>query len=349
MVYFFLCALLGTAGWTHAFAQTDSGFKPQVLLPPSSDLKGTPPEAAAPPSAQTPGKTFAPQTETQKAVDKRNSAPMGGLPQIPGLGGAGSGGPGFVPSNASPSGGGGYSGPAGYHQAVGQTAFVGDKLSCKRDGIEKCNGVELKLQAAANFDGNRQRFIDWIKPAALYVQAQTGLPASIIIAMAAHETGWGTSANFRERNSMFGHSCWNNATQTGQVQLGNKVMSYTGHCNANRPANEGGKYLSFPNREESLLAYLQNILMSKGRYQGVQKEVRRASTGEAPGVGHWKTVLADIVKSGYAADGGYFMKVGSIIAQHDLEVLDRGDECQICVHQLRRGGAGNSGGSDAIM
>jgi|GEM_PF-5866201 len=328
----------------------ESAMRVQVVDP----AKATPAATTVAPAVVGAGTTrpaFSPQNNGSLPTPINNPAPSpaasngapGGMPNMPGMGGSPNGG---VPGDYSPSsysasrqGPGGSGGPGGYNAATGEEAFVGSKLSCKRDGQETCTGVELKLgplnQNPAN--SNKQAFIEWLKPAALFIQAQTGLPASIIIAQAALETAWGTSANFRNRNSMFGHSCWNNASQTGEAQIGPNRYAWKGDCAADRPANEGGKYLVFPNKENSLLAYLQNILRSRGRYQGVQAETQRARTGEPPGVANWTTVIKDIAASGYAADNGYMMKVGGIIQNYGLDKLNGGD-CQLCVHQQRKNG-----------
>ncbi len=350
-------------------------MKSQVVKEPATPAATTPPQTGAPavgigtsaPGAAVIG-TSAPIT-TQTQAQTPAPAPAAGAPAaapsmpgggMPGGGMPGGGSPGgndFSPSSSSggPGGGSGLSsgggGPGGYAGITGEEAYLGSKLSCKRDGKEACTGVELKLgPAPIQTPGNpdKQAFINWLKPAALYIQAQTGLPASIIIGQAAVETGWGTSTNFTKRNSMFGHSCWNGASQTGQTQIGPNHYTWKGDCAANRPANEGGKYLVFANKENSLLAYLQNILMSRGRYKGVQAEVKRASTGESPGIGDWSTIIKDIAASGYAADKNYMMTVGGAITNQRLDQLNGGD-CQICIHQQRKNGnpvRGTGGAAD---
>lgn len=101
-----------------------------------------------------------------------------------------------------------------------------------------------------------EKFIDWILPFAKLIQENTGLPASVIIAQAAIETGWGRSKGYRDRNSLFGHSCW----RRGQVRefsipIEGQVVRAVGNCTFSRPSNEGGMYLGFSSPLQSLYAY----------------------------------------------------------------------------------------------
>lgn len=321
-------------------------MKVQVIGQPSSPVVNPVPQippVAAPSSAAVGVGETAPQTNLPQNSNTGSGSSSGGSssgsPVNPSgmMGGQPTGG-----ASAQPQGGGSADGssggPGGYRPAVGETAFIGDKLSCVRDGSETCSGVELQLGPAPT-NGDKQAFINWIKPAALYVQAMTGFPAAVIIGQAALETAWGTSVNFTQRNSLFGHSCWNGATQTGEVDLGPKKFSWTGHCNANRP--EGGMYLSFPNKSESFLAYLTLILQSRGRYLGAQRLSASAARGGSPGVASWSMVIRDIAASGYAADNAYAQKVGEIISNYRLDQLSD-NECQRCVHERRKNGGGFS-------
>lgn len=190
-------------------------------------------------------------------------------------------------------------------------------------GAQSC---KLPLQEPApNFPkgaAGQKAFIEWITPAAKYVESKTGLPGAQIIAQAAIETGYGTSPLFRNGNSMFGHSCWNNSSQTGNTKMGDTTVPWKGSCALNRPAAEGGKYLKFDSHADSIAAYVQNLL-EKGPYGELRKIVQASSPPERPA--DPRRTIAATAKAGYAADGSYAQKLNSIVSQNSLQTPLQGE------------------------
>lgn len=188
------------------------------------------------------------------------------------------------------------------------------------------SSCKLPLQEPApNFPkgaAGKKAFIDWITPAAKYVESKTGLPGAQIIAQAAIETGYGTSSLFRRGNSMFGHSCWNNSSQSGNTKMGDTSVPWKGSCALNRPAAEGGKYLKFDSHADSIAAYVQNLL-EKGPYGELRKIVQASSPPERPA--DPRRTIAATAKAGYAADGSYAQKLNSIVRQESLQTPLQGE------------------------
>ncbi len=54
--------------------------------------------------------------------------------------------------------------------------------------------------------GRQRTFLLAIAPLALVVAAEMNLPPSLLLAQAAHESGWGRSRPARELNNLFGHT-----------------------------------------------------------------------------------------------------------------------------------------------
>ena len=179
----------------------------------------------------------------------------------------------------------------------------------------------------------KKAFIDWLTPAAQYVESKTGLPGAQIIAQAGLETGWGTSNVFNKAKGIFGHSCFNGRTQTGVTKLGDTSVNWKGECAMNRPAAEGGKYLVFNTYAESIAAYVQNLL-EKGPYKELRSIVARASPPSRP-ADPTETIKAT-AKAGYAADGSYADKLLSIVRTNKFQT-----PMQASQQTPASGGAGN--------
>jgi hypothetical protein len=223
--------------------------------------------------------------------------------------------------------------------------YVGDKMMCMVGGENKCPMAELKFPPIPNggfnsSDASHQAFVKWMTPVALYIQAKSGMPAAVIIAQAAQETGFGTSNRFRNYNSLFGHSCWRlGSSQRGSVQLGDKNFSWAGGCDSSRPSAEGGSYLSFHTREESVLAYLSNILQS-GHYSRAASTIARAKQDGSPGVANADTVAQQIASAGYALDGGYGRALNKTMNSYNLRAMDN-NVCQSCVNVSSKSSTGD--------
>lgn len=138
----------------------------------------------------------------------------------------------------------------------------------------------------------RRAFIDYMTPYALEVQEATGLPASVIIAQAALESGWGKSGLFNSTDNVFGHSCWRRgSTNTLRLNVLGRTKSVTGSCETPRPAGTGGYFLTFRNPQDSVYAYAANLLSRDHNYY---PQVRRAVADARPDPADWREVVTGL-------------------------------------------------------
>ena len=174
-------------------------------------------------------------------------------------------------------------------------------------------------------------FFDWLGPTATFIQSKTGLPASVILAQAALESGYGTSQNFTARNALFGHSCFQKgSSQTGSTNLGGTSFPWSGACDANRPAAEGGQYLTFKSKSESVLAYVQLLLQKDSTaktYSALRKDVQSASPPQAADS---NKCISDIAGAGYAADKGYAQGLEQVVKTNALNQYDTKGDAVAC-------------------
>jgi hypothetical protein len=175
-------------------------------------------------------------------------------------------------------------------------------------------------------DETQREFIRWMIPLAVRAQALTGFPAPVIIAQAALESGYGTSAGYQERNSLFGHSCDTyGETRTVDATIdGNRFLARAS-CTARRPHEERGYYLVFKRPEDSMLLYLENLLQSPGvasEYAGLRAAMARRLPGKPASTEEIVQGLKE-----YAGDDQYRSKLRKIIRDYDL---DRLRDLRIC-------------------
>ena len=129
------------------------------------------------------------------------------------------------------------------------------------------------------------------------------IPASLAIAQAAKESGWGTSRFALEGNAMFGQWTW------GQ----------DGIEPSEKKGNEQHKILKFPMLRSSVKAYLKNLNTHRG-YDEFRKErsLLRQNNKEISGVD-----LADYLYN-YAKTGSEYVKIlKQIIRQNNLTDFDK--------------------------
>ena len=149
-----------------------------------------------------------------------------------------------------------------------------------------------------------QEFISKIAMAAQFSAQQTGVPASISIAQAALESGWGESGLTKAGNNLFGikaDSRWRGATltlDTKEFLKGQWVVV---------PA----KWRKYPSWQASIDDHA-TFLKSNPRYS----PCFQCSTSEA--------FARALAKAGYATDPIYADKVISVMTKHNLTTFDGG-------------------------
>lgn len=181
------------------------------------------------------------------------------------------------------------------------------------------------------------QFIWQMAPVAVEIQEKTGLPASVFLAQAAIESassdgGWGMGKGYKERNSLFGHSCCFNGRncqidrEFSMVLRNGEKKTVWGKCDTWRPRGEGGKYVTFSNLKDSAWAYA-HILLYSPRTAGTYGAIRAAVAKSAPKVADLNEVLGGLNR--YAAGAGYQSKLSSIIESKNLKKYDKMRMCPI--------------------
>lgn len=186
-----------------------------------------------------------------------------------------------------------------------------------RDMAEAVNeaatcGLPVDEAALARFargnDGDRlspDEFIALIAPLAQESERETGIPASVTIAQAALETGWGRSAR-RAANNLFGIKGSGN---NGSVRL--MTREYQG----GRWVRIRARFAAYRRLADSVVAHAR-LISESGIYDDAM-EVKD----------DYKAFARALQSSGYATDPGYAKKLISIIEARDLARFDDSREC----------------------
>lgn len=149
-------------------------------------------------------------------------------------------------------------------------------------------------------------YIEKYKDLAISEMQRTGIPASIKLAQALHESGMGRSTLAREANNHFGIKCgssWDRKTyyiEDDDYRNGKKIKScFRNYSNPHESFVAHSDFLSNSNRYSSL------FLLHKGDYRS------------------WATGLK---KAGYATDPKYADKLIRVIEEYQLYQYDQYDE-----------------------
>lgn len=209
-------------------------------------------------------------------------------------------------------------------------------LSCVHDSLDQCREARFQLAPIGNdefakmFEVRRVRFIDWIKPVALYVQGATGLPASILIAQAGLASDWGASPAFRNNNNIFKQLCWSSKSSiSGEVEMAGQKFTYKGTCGTDKTFNLVSRPLKFATREESIVAYLQMTLFSNSKhYKNLQDELKRGLRNNPIRQASFRSTAA--VLNSFSADNKYVGLLQMAIQQEKLSLHDQ-PQCWQCL------------------
>jgi uncharacterized FlgJ-related protein len=146
------------------------------------------------------------------------------------------------------------------------------------------------LEKRAGTPAMKKAFINWMKPHALRIQAQTGLPAAVLVAQAIEESGWGKSG-LAKKGNLFGIRC-ERRTYYYQPQ----GLSTDTH---KEPKGTGCKYgyTTFDKPEDSIYAYATKLAIEKRPtmpklYSEIRANMQknpRQSSAVVPLIGEWMT------------------------------------------------------------
>lgn len=146
---------------------------------------------------------------------------------------------------------------------------------------------------------SKQAFIDKITPYALEVQEKYGVPASLVIAQAALESGWGEKA---ANNNYFG-------IKAGKGWKGESATVSTHEVIDGQRIGIKDSFRSYSGLKESVLNY-GKFLAENARYKGVQLAENAYEAADA------------VHRAGYATDPKYAALLKDIIRKNDLTRYD---------------------------
>lgn len=164
-------------------------------------------------------------------------------------------------------------------------------------------------------------FVAWLGPQASDAQIRTGIPASVVTAQGALESGWGKSRLARETNNLFG-------VKAGSSWAGQVVSAPTWEVVNGQRIEVPGDWRIYANRAAALAAG-----QSASSLFRVYRSAREALIDQArvyynglyePALAHRRDAKTFINLAGprYATDPAYSSKVLSIMHAHQLERFD---------------------------
>ena len=158
----------------------------------------------------------------------------------------------------------------------------------------------LPALAVKNIAPHVQSFIQQHDAAARATEAQTGIPASFMLAQAAHESGWGK----REISTKDGGTSFNVfGIKAGSNWTGKVAEVQTTEFIDGKAQRVTAKFRAYGSYEEAYKDYAK-LIGTNDRYRNV---VAQAQTGSAEGFAR------GLQKAGYATDPDYATKLARVI------------------------------------
>lgn len=195
--------------------------------------------------------------------------------------------------------------PGGLSQAIErhlqrQLGVKDGELPSAKDAKSIARAAPLPQLAVKNVQPHVQDFILKHDGAAKAAQAATGIPASFMIAQAAHESGWGK----REILHRDGSSSFNVfGIKAGASWTGKVAEVQTTEYVDGKPMKVTAKFRAYGSYEEAFEDYAR-LIGTNDRYRDV---VAKANTGSAEGF------AKGLQKAGYATDPEYATKLARTI------------------------------------
>lgn len=155
-----------------------------------------------------------------------------------------------------------------------------------------------------NMESTGNSFFDSISAAAVESGKKYNIPASVIMAQAALESGWGKSSLTQNYNNLFG------IKGTGPAGSANML---TGEVFGGQRVTIRSNFRAYNNLGESVDGH-GKFLTENPRYQGALDAYKANRNAEA--------FAEDIAKAGYATDPIYSGKIIDLINRHNLKKYD---------------------------
>jgi flagellum-specific peptidoglycan hydrolase FlgJ len=166
-------------------------------------------------------------------------------------------------------------------------------------------GVEVRVSLALDPNPAHWAFLKAAVAPAQESQRRTGVPASVTIGQAIHESAWGTSRLSREAHNYFGIKATSEPGPRGVVYM--PTWEYLNGKNVTVRA----PFRAYNNMTESFVEHGQ-FFLENNRY------ARALANAHDP-----RTFLRLISQAGYATDPAYVRKVLAYMDKYDLYQYDR--------------------------
>jgi flagellum-specific peptidoglycan hydrolase FlgJ len=189
-----------------------------------------------------------------------------------------------------------------YSDAGGLSGFRSPRMSPQGGAVSPALAGDQRILAQkilATATPSQRPFLNFMIPAAAYLQKAYGIPFSATLAMSVYESGYGRSKLAAEHHNFFGikafDSSWSGEkTKMPTVDSGEKVMAW---------------FRSYPSIRAGVLDYA-TMLSTSPRYAG--------AFSSSDGI----SFVATVLRGGYCPDADYLDNIRSIVARHQMELLD---------------------------
>lgn len=203
-----------------------------------------------------------------------------------------------------------------YSAAKKAIYITGKTTTTNSSASNGISGINSGLQATAFKNMNTQEFINAVGPIARDDYRKTGVLASVTLAQAINESGWGKSGLAQSSNNMFGmKTSLSGNTWTGSAWDGKSYteVKTTEEYNGKKVTITAKfrKYASVAQSITDHSAYLSNAMDgSKKRYSGLTETKS------------YSTQLTILQKGGYCTWSGYVSELTSLIKKYNLTSWD---------------------------
>jgi flagellum-specific peptidoglycan hydrolase FlgJ len=189
-------------------------------------------------------------------------------------------------------------------------AALGTLLGLTAPAVVTAGAADAKAVRATRvvLTAEQRAFLGTVAPAARTSQRRYGVPASVVIAQAVLETGWGSSEMARTARNYFGMTCGPNGggpIASGCVTGSDRVCDRTG-C---RPST--ASFRVYRTMADSFADHGRQLKTNK-RYKSAYKARSRPAT-----------FVKRMARAGYATDPGYAQRVIAIMNKYKLSKYNK--------------------------
>ncbi|MBL8341442.1 MAG: flagellar assembly peptidoglycan hydrolase FlgJ [Rubrivivax sp.] len=199
--------------------------------------------------------------------------------------------------------------PGGLHEAI--TRHLERQMGLAPGPIPATGSAN---NTVAPLDGRATRlphkgaagFVEQHQDAARRAEAATGIPATFMIAQAAHETGWGRK-EIRHADGSPAHNLF--GIKAGAGWKGPVAEIVTTEYVGGKPQKVVARFRAYASYAESFADYAR-LMQDSPRYAGI---ATRAAKGQLQGQGGAAAFAQGLQRAGYATDPAYADKLSRVI------------------------------------